>query len=517
MTTLVRVDVGGTVITAPLGEITEPSAAADAMRQAKGLSAVRQLIAATVGSGLIYIAYFALVAFLPDHLTKQRFSLFSALGRGYQSLALYILASVALFALAIVAWRAAGAGQGWRVHAWALIPPGVFGFLLMLTMPLTSRDLFYYISCGRTLGVYGANPYKLPPSAFPNDPLFQYANWPDYTSPYGPIWLLVSAGLARLASGDLFWSVYFFKLLAFASYLACGALIWAILRARGRAPLAGTALWLWNPLVLLEFPGTGHNDVLMLAGLLLGLWLYLTGHARLAIVALALAAMVKSVALIALPVLLWHHLAPRGGWLARAREAARLLWLPALLVATCLGPFWAGAATFGPVKESTHYYASFGHIARIVLEWRLAPWPAGTITRGTILLVLLGGYLLILRRTPGDDRSLLVGLARAFFLLIALWPFFVPWYCAWAVAAVAALASRRHGWRVLVLCAGATLSYTFQFYLPLRMVTSVEFRSTLSALLTFVPFLLTFVPWGTLRRGQLWRLRRPALTQPPIG
>ena len=69
--------------------------------------------------------------------------MFSALGRGDQSLALYILASGTLFALAIVAWQAASAGSGWRVHAWALIPPTVFGFLLMLTMPLTSRDLFY--------------------------------------------------------------------------------------------------------------------------------------------------------------------------------------------------------------------------------------------------------------------------------------------------------------------------------------------------------------------------------------
>jgi len=443
--------------------------------------------------------------------------LFSALGRGDQSLALYILASGTLFALAIVAWQAAGAGSGWRVHAWALLPPTVFRFLLMLTMPLTSRDLFYYVASGRTLGIYGANPYKLPPSAFPGDPLFPYANWPDYTAPYGPIWLVVSGGLARLGDGDLLWSVALFKLLAFASYLACGGLIWAILRSRGRAPLAGVVFWLWNPLVLAEFPGAGHNDVLMLVGLLLGLWLYLTGRVRPAMAALALAAMVKAVALVALPVLLWHHLAPRRGWSARARQAARLLWLPALLVAAGLGPFWAGAATFGPVQELGHYYASLGHIARIVLEWRLMPRPAGELTRGTIFVILLLGYLLILRRAPGDDRSLLIGLARACFLLLALWPFFVPWYSAWAVAIAATLASQRHSWRTMVLCTGATFSYVFQFYLPLRMVTSVEFRSTLSAIVIFGPFLLTFVPWAAVRRGLAWPLHRDTPARRPTG
>jgi hypothetical protein len=504
------------VATASLGETVEHQFATGTIQRADELSAVRQLIAATVGSGLIYVAYLVFVAFLPEHVLKPRIYIFGALGQSYGSLIVYLLGIGILFTLAIVAWRAAWAAQGRVGHALALLPPAIFGFLLMLTMPLTSRDLFYYISCGRTLGIYGANPYKFPPSAFSSDPLFQYANWPDYTSPYGPVWLLISGGLARLANGDLFWSVYFFKMLAFGGYLACGALIWAILRARGQSPLAGTVLWLWNPLVLFEFTGAGHNDVLMLAGLLLGIWLYLTGRVRLAFAALALAAMVKSVALIALPLLLWHRLAPLGSWAARAREATRLLWLPAVIVVGCLGPFWAGAATFGPVQESSHYYSSLGHIARIMLEWRIPPRPAGDITRGSIVLALLIGYAIIVWRTPGDDRRLLIGATRAIFLLLALWPFFVPWYCAWAVAVVAALSSQRHGWRVIILCVGASLSYVFQFYLPLRMASTVEFRSTLSALIIFVPFLLTFVPWRALweRTGQR-RQRRFAV--PPLG
>ena len=505
------------MVTASLGERAEPRVVANTARRTRRLSAVQQLIAASAVSGLIYGAYCFFVAFLPEHLTKPRINIFGALGQGYGALITFLMAVGILFTLAAVAWRASGTGQGRWLHAWALIPPAIFSFLLLLTIPLTSRDLFYYISCGRTLGIYGANPYRVAPSAFPNDPLFQYTNWPDYTSPYGPIWLLLSGGIARIANGDLFWSVYLFKLVAFVGYLACGGLIWAILRARGRAPLAGTVLWLWNPLVLFEFSGTGHNDVLMLAGLLLGIWLYLTGRVRAALAALALAAMIKSVALIALPIVLWHHLAPLGGWRARASEATRLLWLPALILAACLGPFWAGAATFGPVQESSHYYSSLGHVARIILEWRLPPRPAGDLTRGAIILGLIVGYMLILWRTPGDDRTLLTGLARASFLLVALWPFFVPWYSAWAVALVAPLVSRRHSWRALILCAGAILSYAFQFYLPLRMSSSVEFRSTLSMLIIFVPFLLTFAPWGAWRRGEWPRSRRTVLARPPIG
>ena len=502
------------MVTAPLSDLARSRFTTRIGRRANKFSAVQQLIAAAIGSGLIYAAYLVFVAFLPVSLGDRRITIFSALGRGYQALGIYLTATAALFTLAVVAWRAASAGRGRRVYAWAIMPPIIFGALLVPTLPLTSRDIFYYISSARVLGVYGVNPYLAAPSAFPNDPLFQYANWPDYTSPYGPLWLIISAGLARLGGGDLLWSVVLFKLLAFVGYLACGGLIWAILRARGRAPLGGTVFWLWNPLVLLEFTGAGHNDVLMLAGLLLGLWLYLTGRVRLALAAIALAAMTKFVALLALPLLIWHHLAPYPSWRARLGEALRLAWLPTAIIVACLAPFWAGESTFGPVKESTHYYSSFAHVARIVLEWWVSPRLSGDITRDGVLLILGIGYLLILWRTPGDGDSLLTGLARAFFLLLALWSFFVPWYCAWAVAVVAALASQRYGWRALLLCAGATLSYIFQFFLPLRMAASVELRSSLSAALIFLPFLLTFAPWGWLRRGLG---RRGRALAPPLG
>jgi len=131
-----------------------------------------------------------------------------------------------------------------------------------------------------------------------------------------------------------------------------------------------------------------------------------------------------------------------------------------------------------------------------MLEWFLMPRPAGEIVKGTIVVILLIGYALILWRTPGDDGRLLTACTSAMLLLIVLWPFFVPWYCAWAVALVATLGSGRVGRRVLVLCLGASLSYLFQLYLPVRMTTSVEFRSTLSALLIFCPFAISLLPWG---------------------
>ncbi len=493
----------------PLGEVRERPALATRRARARASTRTR-IVRAALGSGLIYTVYLCF-AFLPRYILQPKVHLFNALGNGPLSPILYTLGVGTLFALATVVWRAARDDAGWEVRLWALAPPVVFAALLLLTMPLTSRDIFFYTMSGRVLSIYGQNPYTVAPSAFPNDPLFVFSNWPDYTSPYGPIWLLISGGLTRLAGDDITRSVLLLKLVAVGGYLACGGLIGAILRARGRAALPGMVFWLWNPLVLIEFAGAGHNDVLMLAGLLLGLWLYLRGWFRLAFAAVALAAMVKLVALVVLPILLWHRIMARTDWHTRAWETARLAWPPAIVAALCLGPFWAGAATLGPVKESDHYYSSAAHIARIMLEWFLMPRPAGEIVKGTIAAILLVGYALILRRTPGDDNSLLAACTSAMLLLIVLWPFFVPWYCAWAVALVATLGSGRVGRRVLVLCLGATLSYLFQLYLPVRMTTSVEFRSTLSALLIFCPFAISLLPWG----DWLGRLRRDTSATPP--
>ena len=473
-----------------------------------------RLIVGALGSGAIYGLYLLFVAFIPYDLHTPGVYLFDVLGDGAGALVLYILAVVVLCALAATSWRAAQAtvAPTRAILVWALVPPVIFALLLLCTLPLTSRDIFHYIMEGRTLGLHGANPYLMPPSAFPDDPLLAYSNWDDYTSPYGPLWLLASGGLAAIARDSLFWNVFLFKFLAFLGYLACAALIWAILRAIGRPPLAGTVFWLWNPLVLIEFPAAGHNDVLMLTLLLGGLWLALTGRARWAVAAIATAAMVKSVAIIALPLVVWHAVAPLPRWRARIVAALGLSWPAALVIGATLGPFWAGAASFGPLRESGLYYSSSGHIMRIILTQAIGSALAGEVVRLFLAALLVAGYVLIMRRTVGPPERLLRGAAMAFLLLIALWPFLVPWYSAWVVALVGAYGVRRFGWSVLLLCAGALLSYLCQLYWPARDFVTIGLRSTVSALLYLGPFLASLL-WLWLRERRVARAR-PGYTFP---
>ena len=111
------------------------------------------------------------------------------------------------------------------------------------------------------------------PADFANDPFLTLVFWRDVRSVYGPVWLLLSGALAALGQafgGSLALYVALFKLLGFAAHLTNAWLIWLILGCLApERQLQGTLLYAWNPLCLLEFCASGHNDAVMLTLLLL--------------------------------------------------------------------------------------------------------------------------------------------------------------------------------------------------------------------------------------------------------
>ena len=97
-------------------------------------------------------------------------------------------------------------------------------------------------------------------------------------------------------------SIVLFKLVAVVSFLGAGALIWWILdRVRPEDRDLGTVAFLWNPAVLVEAAGEGHNDALMAALVLLALGLTLRRRVAIAAIVTALAATTKYVPLLLVP------------------------------------------------------------------------------------------------------------------------------------------------------------------------------------------------------------------------
>jgi len=209
----------------------------------------------------------------------------------------------ALFALYWLAYQRIRQGHVYLSCFSVLLVAALFSLPLLLTFSFNATDVYQYFVQGRVYTVYHQSPLSVPPNTFPGDPYVSLiGEWAGATSPYGPVWVLVSAIVTLLSGDNLLLGLLLFKGLAAAFHLAIGGLIWFMLDGTGPSERAGrTLLWAWNPALLLIWSVDGHNDGLMIFWLLLGAWLIRRGRSGVGMVVMALAALTKLVGLILLP------------------------------------------------------------------------------------------------------------------------------------------------------------------------------------------------------------------------
>lgn len=225
----------------------------------------------------------------------------------------------------------------------------VFSIPLLLLPNLLSTDVYSYISFGRIATLHGGNPFIDPPGRFPYDLYLQWVSWSDVPSVYGPVWIHLSLLLTVLV--ERIWShpiayVLTYKLLALLLHLLNGAMIWGILwhwRPSQRA--WGTALYLLNPLALIEFVGNAHNDALMITLILAGILFHLRGRWLQAAALFTLAVLTKWIALPLLPLYGLLLLGSKRSLFLRAKYVAGLAGVFVALSVGLYVPYWEGPAT----------------------------------------------------------------------------------------------------------------------------------------------------------------------------
>ncbi|MCE9610778.1 MAG: glycosyltransferase 87 family protein [Chthoniobacter sp.] len=199
-----------------------------------------------------------------------------------------------LFAVYAFALRAVKGVQPRAVEA-AIFGAGALFLVVLLCAPvMLSTDIYAYAIYGRVFAIYGANPYAATAPITSADPFMPLFGIEYLSSWYGPLWTLISAGLAWLGGNHVGLTALLFRGLAVGAVLAAAALLWSVLRRTAPERAAqGLLLFLWNPLLVLETGLSGHNDAIMLALVLLGVWLHLRGWKVGAVVVLALSVLVK--------------------------------------------------------------------------------------------------------------------------------------------------------------------------------------------------------------------------------
>jgi len=373
----------------------------------------------------------------------------------------FIALTVSAGLLTVAATRVAERAPAERA-LWFILGLGfVLRAYVLLFEPLLSSDIYRYIWDGRVLAA-GINPYRYFPShealAFLRDEaIFPHINRADFAvTIYPPVAQFFFFLVTRIGE-----SVTVMRLALLGCESITVMLIMVLLRRVNR-PMTGVVAYFWHPLPLWEIANSGHVDALMVALMLLGLWVALTGRALRGAIAITFSVLVKPIAAPALA----------GVW--RPWD----LKMPLVVIATialCYLPYlsvgWRvlGFLTGGYLVEEG---IMDGNDLWLLSLWRLV---FGEHQGDVITYVVLAALVLLFRALSvarSADRTVATTLADINMLLLLalfLWSPNYPWYFL-VIMPFTALCASLPNW---VASIGALLlseQLDWDFYIP-RMVT----------------------------------------------
>lgn len=448
----------------------------------------------------------------------------------------WALTWIVLFAGYLLAFRFCPPGdrvtRNFRRVALAIIGgcAAFYSINMLFMYPVGAADIFDQIFRARLLSHYGLNPFITLPASIQGDPLQQYVAWRGDPSPYGPVWELLAGGTSWLAGADLWRNLVFFKLLVMLAYAASVALTYGILMAsRPDWALRGTLFFAWNPLVIFEVAGNGHNDAVMIMFLLLAVYLFVLARRSAVLPAVMAGALAKFVPALLIPVFvaaIWRDrfqpasrrttgsgtsLPVRRKLLGNFDAFSTLaigLVASAGMALVLYAPFWAGTESVGALSRKKLFTASLPKVALDLLTGNLNVDDAaaqGLVRNTALVLTLLVVLAFSVRiflagdaRTEGGRKALvgrtLGALYEVIFFYLAfatLW--FQPWYLMWLVALTAPVARFSNVTRTVLFCIGGVANYfVWDFVWLWNHTTMRNIQITAAIAVYTLPLIYTF-------------------------
>jgi alpha-1,6-mannosyltransferase len=315
---------------------------------------------------------------------------------------------------------------------WIVGAIAVLHVAFVLAPPLLSTDVFSYIEYGRLGAVHGLDPYTTTPAAVhPHDAVYRYVHWRHTRSAYGPLFTLGSYPLALLGPGG---ALAAFKLLAAAASLGCTGVLWRLAGRLGRPRATAIAAFGLNPVLLVYTVGGGHNDALMLLGML-GAVALVVGSRELAGGALlATAVAIKASAGLAIPFLV---LGARRRWWALAGVAVGA----AAMAALAWVAFPDHAAGMIAVLRHEQHLVAHDSVPNVVAHALGLPGVTAPLRLAFQALFAASAAVLVVCAWRGADLARTCG--WAFVALVATATWFLAWYTVWPLAFAALARDRR--------------------------------------------------------------------------
>jgi len=301
---------------------------------------------------------------------------------------------------------------------------------------------------------HGANPYVVHPSAFWADQWFPWIRWSQQTSVYGPAWMLVAWGVAKVSGSSLAVAFVLLKFVVLAIDLSIMGLVVAGSRDRpdpqGAAGF-GLLAYAWNPLVLITVPLGGAADAALAAAIVGAILARRRERMGLATILLTLGALVKIYGVIAIVlhlVLVYRDRGARAGLKHTAGAVG--------ITVAAYANYWHGIKTFSGLLKAfpltnQSLVGTVQRLLRPVLHavgFHAASHGAELLMRfvaGALLLAVVARAIAKVR----DERSLWHYTLLVFVAYLYLTPWFLYWYMLAPLTMIAVLPTNRFTYPIL--------------------------------------------------------------------
>ena len=381
---------------------------------------------------------------------------------------------------------------------------------IVLGPPLLSNDVYSYAAQGE-IGSRGLDPTVVGPWALGGGRFWRAADdvWHYNSSPYGPVWNKMAAGLVRVTGHDPALAVWAFRIVIVLSVALSGWAVVRLARQIGTDPAVALVLAIGNPVVLLHFIGGIHNDAMMMTLLLVGLSFMRSHRRALAFLVLSAALAIKLPAVVGLAFLGWTWAEAPASFLRRTMRAgfatfAGFVLVMAISVQFNMSQGWVTALKgTGKVRSTFAPSTMSGTIATSLLHWWHFAVNADTVinvfrTVGLLMAAALGWW--VMSKTARFGVELAVGVTL--FLTVILGPVLWPWYLPPAIALIAVRGTRQIRPALSVWCVALAL-----FVFPTSVGTGVGGGVSQALFGTFLLLALT-----ALSMVAQWAFGQPVLS-----
>ncbi len=277
-------------------------------------------------------------------LTLSRASIFQTIERGFQyigyfqrplstNIFLIILSLLSIGYIVSIVQTIKGKLNEqlfWKIFLFASV-------ILTFSYVAFSYDIFNNIFDAKIITYYHQNPYMHSALDFPQDPMLSFMHWVQRTYPYGPGWLALAVPLSFLGFQFFLPTFFLFKILI--SLCLIGTVYFIGKIAQKITPsqkVLSLVLFGLNPLIIIEFLVSSHNDIAMMFFAVLGTYLLFQKKWVWALLLIIFSALIKQVTVFLLPMTLIYI----GSLILRKKTLSPKMFLYGSIISMAIGTWY---------------------------------------------------------------------------------------------------------------------------------------------------------------------------------